>query len=240
MNLPSWKIFLVVTLLALAACSNAPTPTVPPPTGPSPTQAPVSQNAAGNPLPQSLKDIKETQVYRFRVDPARTTAEYAVRELLLGNDQITRGKTNAVDGEFQLYMQNGKVYIALSNLQVDISTLSTDNPVRDEAIRKTWLESEKYPKAIFVANDVQGVPLDAVQGQPYSFKVSGDMTIRNITQPATFDVTVTVHPTYIEGQGTTIIHMKDYGFDPPSIVGKTIVSDPATITIKGVANLVEG
>jgi len=34
--------------------------------------------------------------------------------------------------------------------------------------------------------------------------------------------------------------MKDFGFDPPSVVGQTIVSDPATITIKSVANLIEG
>lgn len=239
MNLPSWKIFLVgvavAVALGLAACSTTPTPTVPPP-----TTAPVPQAAAANPLPYSLKDIKQTQIYRFRVDPAQTTAEYAVREVLLGNDQITRGKTSAVDGEFQLYMQNGKVYIALSNLQVDLSTLTSDSPIRDEAIRKQWLESEKYPKAIFVANDVQGLPLDAVQGQPYNFQVSGNLTIRNISQPATFDVTVTAHPNSIDGQGTTIIHMKDFGFDPPSVAGQTIVSDPATITIKGVANLIEG
>jgi len=178
MNLAILKLALVVAVLGLAACSATPTPT---PTVTPPTSVPVSQNAAGNALPQSLQDITQTQVYRFRVDPSQTTAEYAVHEVLLGTDQITRGKTNAVDGEFQLYMQNGKIYIALSNLQVDLSTLSTDNAIRDEAIRKDWLESEKYPKAIFVANDIQGLPSDAVQGQPYSFKVSGDMTIRNIT-----------------------------------------------------------
>ena len=34
--------------------------------------------------------------------------------------------------------------------------------------------------------------------------------------------------------------MKDFGFDPPSIIGKTIVSDPVTITIKGMARLIDG
>lgn len=204
-----------------------------------PTAVPVI-NTSVNPLPHTLADVKETQVYRFRVDPARTTVEYAVREVLLGNDQITRGKTNAVEGEFQIYMQNGRVSIALSNLQVDLRTLSTDNTVRDQALRKNWLESDKYPKAIFVANSVAALPMDAVLGQPYSFQVSGDLTIRNITQPVTFDVTVTASEHSIAGEGTTIIKMKDFGFDPPSIVGKTIVSDPATITIKGTAELIEG
>ena len=81
--------------------------------------------------------------------------------------------------------------------------------------------------------------MDAVLGQPYSFRVSGDLTIRNITRNVTFNVTVTANERSLTGEGTTIIKMKDFGLDPPSIVGKTIVSDPATITVKGVADLVE-
>lgn len=236
MNCRLWAGFfgIVILVSGLAACAgNAPLIV------PVPTAIPVV-NSSVNPLPHTLADIKETQIFRFRVDPTQTTVEYAVREVLLGNDQITRGKTNSVEGEFQLYMQNGRVSIALSNLQVDLRTLSTNNPVRDQALRKTWLESDKYPKAIFVANSVEQLPMDAVLGRPYSFQVSGDLTIRNITQPVTFDVTVTAGEHSITGEGTTIIKMKDFGFDPPSIVGKTIVSDPATITIRGTAELIEG
>lgn len=205
---------------------------LPPPTQVAP--APVT------PLPRTLKDVNGTQVYKFRVNPAQTTVEYAVHEVLLGNNQVTRGKTNAVEGEFQLYMQNGKVFITLSNLQVDLRTLKTDNTVRDQAIRSQWLESDKFPKAIFVAKTMEGLPPDAEQGQPYTFKVTGDMTIRNVTRPVTFDVTVKVQDNSIVGEGTATIYMKDFGFDPPSIVGQTIVSDPATITIKGVADLIGG
>jgi len=42
-----------------------------------------------------------------------------------------------------------------------------------------------YPKAIFVANAVEGLPMDAVQGQPYSFRVVGDLTMRNVTRSVT-------------------------------------------------------
>ncbi len=221
-----------------AACANQTVlVTLPPPTAAPVTSAPAP--ATRNPLPQSLAEIQETQVYRFRVDPAQTTAEYAVQELLRGDDVETRGRTNAVEGEFQLYMDNGQVFVALSNLQVDLRTLSTDNPIRDQAIRKQWLESDKYPIAIFVADMVDGLPANAVQNQPYTFQVTGDMTIRNITQRATFDVTVTVSGNQIEGMGTTIIYMRDYGFEPPNIVGTTLVSDPAMVTVQGVAYLVE-
>lgn len=224
---------LVLVVLGMTACAAEPAPAVPPATA-----VPVSP-AAIVPLPRTLADVKETQIYRFRVDPAQTTVEYAVREVLLGNDQITRGRTSSVEGEFQLYMQNGRVSIALSNLQVDLRTLMTDNSVRDQALRKNWLESDKYPRAIFVANAVEALPMDAVLGQPYSFQVSGDLTIRNITRNVTFNVTVTANEQSLTGEGTTVIAMKDFGFAPPNIAGKTIVSDPATITVKGVAQLVD-
>jgi polyisoprenoid-binding protein YceI len=225
---------LLIGLTSFAACANqAVFVTLPPPTA-----APVTRPPVNNPLPLSLDDINETQVYRFRVDPAQTNVEYAVQELLRGDSVNTRGRTNAVEGEFQLYMDKGQVYIALSNLQVDLRTLSTDNPLRDQAIRKQWLESDKYPMAIFVADSVEGLAADAVQNQPYKFQVTGDMTIRNITRRATFDVTATVRGDQIVGEGTTIIHMRDFGFEPPNIVGTTLVSDPATISVQGVAYLV--
>ncbi len=204
-------------------------------------QAPIGQTAANaGGLPQSLKDVASGVVYTFQVDPTQTTVAYAVDEVLLGNKQVTRGTTNTVDGQFQLGLKDGKPYIVMSKLQVDLRTLTSDNAMRDQAIRMQWLQSNTYPYAVFVAKEVQGLPADAVQGQPYTFKVSGDMTIRNITKPVTFDITVTLNGTTLTGEGTTQIYMKDFGFNPPEILGRFTVSDPATITIKGVANLAEG
>ncbi len=207
-----------------------------------PTQAPANaqNSASASALPQSLKDAAPGTVYTFQVDPSQTTVGYAVNEVLFGNKQITRGQTSTVDGQFQLGAKDGQPYISMSKLQVDLRTLKSDNGMRDMAIQRQWLESSKYPMAVFVAKSVQGLPADAVQGQPYTFKVSGDMTIRDITKPATFDVTVTVQGTTITGEATTQIYMKDFGFNPPEILGRFTVTDPATISIKGVANLVQG
>lgn len=227
--------FLALLVWLVVACANASTGTTfqPAPTVPIATPTVPLTKA----LPQALEDVTETEVFLFRVDPTQTSVEYAVQEVLLNRDQVTRGRTSEVEGEFRLYMQNGKAFIALSNLQVDLRTLASDSALRDAAIRTQWLESDKYPKAIFVANAIEGLPDGAVQGQPYTFRVTGDLTIRNITRPVTFDVTVTVKDNSVAGEGKTIIFMKDFGFDPPNIVGQTIVSDPVTLTIKGVARL---
>ena len=126
MGLHFFRVGILLFALSLAAgCAGGilvplttPTPDAPAPTLPA--------KASGNTLPKALKDVTETQVFHFRVDPAQTTVEYAVQEVLLNNQQVTCGRTNAVEGEFQLYMQNGRAFIALSNLQVDLRTLTSD------------------------------------------------------------------------------------------------------------------
>ncbi len=222
------------------AAAPTPAPGQAPTNATAATQATAPNSADASGLPQSLKDVPAGTVYTFRVDPSQTTVGYAVNEVLFGNKQITRGQTSTVDGEFQLGAKDGQVYISMSKIQVDLRTLKSDNGMRDEAIRRQWLQSNTYPYAVFIAKEVQALPATAVQGQPYTFKVSGDMTIRNITKPVTFDVTVTLNGTTLTGEGTTQIYMKDYGFNPPEILGRFTVSDPATITIKGVANLAAG
>lgn len=191
-------------------------------------------------LPESLADVPNGAEYTFRVDPSQTSVEYAVDEVLFGNSQITRGSTSDVDGEFTLTVKDGVPTFTLSKLTVNLQSLASDNAMRDQMIQRQWLESSKYPTATFVATSVENVPSDAQVGQAYTFKVTGDMTIREITKPITFDVTVTLNGDTLSGEGTTQISMKDFGFDPPEILGRFTVSDPATITLKGVATLVEG
>ncbi|MBI4672158.1 MAG: YceI family protein [Chloroflexi bacterium] len=74
--------------------------------------------------------------------------------------------------------------------------------------------SNKYPFAEFVANEIVEFPATASAGQEVKVQVRGDMTIRGITKPVTFDVTVKQDGDTLVGVGTTQIYMKDFGFDP--------------------------
>lgn len=251
------KFFLSALVLTIAlfivACASEPAaPTVTLATV-VPTSAAVSsqsdienpsasaQNAVGdNTLPQSLADVPNGATFTFRVDPSQTTVEYAVDEILFGNQQITRGATNDVAGEFTLTVKDGQPQFSMSRLTVNLQSLKSDNSMRDQMIQRQWLESAKYPTATFVATRVENLPSEARAGQAYNFQVTGDMTIRDITKQITFDVTVTLNGDTLSGEGTTQIYMQDFGFEPPEILGRFTVSDPATITLKGVANLVEG
>jgi polyisoprenoid-binding protein YceI len=65
--------------------------------------------------------------------------------------------------------------------------------------------------------------------------VTGDMTIREITQPQTFDVTAHLDGNTFTGTATTYLLMQDYGFEPPSILGMLEVADGVTVTLNFVA-----
>src|SRR5262245_66193222 len=101
------------------------------------------------------------------------------------------GKTSNVEGEFQFSL-NGQPTGKVTKFTVDLRTLTSNESRRDNRIRRQWLESEKYPFAEFVSTEVQNLPANYTEGQEVSFKLVGNLTIREITRPVTFDVSGTL------------------------------------------------
>ena len=104
-------------------------------------------------------------------------------------------------------------------VSADISQFKSDNQRRDNAIRERFLQSAQYPIVEFSPQDIQGLPETYEQGQELTFQVSGDLTIRDVTKPVTFDVKMVGNGDTITGEATTTILMSDYGFGPISIAG---------------------
>jgi polyisoprenoid-binding protein YceI len=225
---------------ALAACGSstsqpAAAPTAAPaaaaPTAVAPADAPTAAAAANAPTaaaPSGASGDART----FTIVPEQTEASYEVQEKFLNRDLPNKaiGKTNAVTGDLQVSTAgkpNGKV----TNITVDLSKLTSDESRRDNRIRTQWLESNKYPLATFVSTDAQGIPESYTEGQDVTFKLTGDMTIRDVTKPVTFDVTGKLVGDTITGTATSQILMKDFGFDPPNVAGMLTVDDGVTVTI---------
>ena len=168
----------------------------------------------------------------FTIVPEQSEASYEVQEQFLSRDLPNQaiGKTNAVQGEFQISL-DGKPSGKVTNITVDLSQLASDEGRRDNRIRQQWLESSKYPNAVFTSTEAQGLPEAYTEGQDVNFKLTGDMTIRDVTKPVTFDVTGKLQGDTITGSATTQILMKDFGIDPPSIAGMLTVKDGVTIKL---------
>jgi polyisoprenoid-binding protein YceI len=217
------------------APSEAPTATTEPSVAPSTTAEPSAapSEAASSAAPSAAaSEAASGAVRTFVIVPEESEATYDVQEQFLNQDLPVRavGRTNAIEGEFQ-FSQDGQPTGEVTRMQVDLRSLTSDSARRDNAIRGRWLESDTYPFAEFVSTEVQNVPESYTEGEEISFQLVGDMTIRDVTQPVTWDVTGTLQGDTVTGTATTLIYMRDFGFEPPVIAGVLSVEDGVTLTV---------
>ncbi len=175
----------------------------------------------------------------YRIDPEQSSATYSVQETFLEDARVTtaEGTTNAVAGEVRVNAGDfGRSQVG--EIVVDISQLESDEPRRDNAIRRRWLESAKYPEATFANAVISGGPNSVTPGQPFMFQMTGNMTIREATRKHTWNVTATIEDNVLRGEATTKLRMSDYGVDPPNIGGFVAVEDELTLTLNIVAQAV--
>ena len=93
----------------------------------------------------------------------------------------------------------------------------------------------EYPDATFVATAIEGAPAAYDNGQEVGFKLSGDLTVRDVTKPVTFDVNAKLAGDTLSGTATTRVKLSDFGIEPPNFANTLTVADEFTIQVEFVA-----
>ena len=167
--------------------------------------------------------------------PEESEASYQVEEeffgLALGKYGIpeglsdTVGRTSSIEGQFELNWDDLSAPLGENTFTVDLSTLESNQGLRDSWIRENGPEFATYPDAIFVAESLEGAPTSYTPGEEVSFKMVGQLTIRETTQPATFDITAKLEDGTVTGVATTALKMTDFGITPPDFANTLTVAD---------------
>ena len=211
---------LGLALLLGVACGGSPSPAAKQPTAASP---------ACQVLPSGDR--------AFTIDQAEVTytaheqiTKKEIQDLLriVGIENTAFGRTSQVSGEVDLSRD-----LSISRMQVtaNLRTLTSNSTLRDDRIRNEFLESNRYPSAIFSA---VGVPTAAgayAPGQEIAFAVPGRLTVREITNGFTLNVKGNLSGATLSGSGSGSLQMKDYGFDPPAIAGAIQVQEGLLIGV---------
>lgn len=225
-KLPISLFGVLLTLWLVTACGGATTPVATPVANTTTTQsAPLVEGAR-----------------RFVVVPAESSAAYLVHEeffagalakygIEAGRKEVT-GSTKEIAGELQLKLDDPQQALAYGEFTVNLPTLTTDQDQRDGWIRDNALQSNKFPLAKFVAKEIKNAPTSYTDGTEVTFQLVGDLTVRDLTQPVTFDVTATLTGDTIKGVATTDMQISDFGFSPPSFANTLTVADDFTIRIE--------
>jgi polyisoprenoid-binding protein YceI len=103
-------------------------------------------------------------------------------------------------------------------IQVNARTLSTDSDRRNSAIRNRILFSDQFEYITFTPTQITGLSGSAQPGQSYTFQMAGDLTIKDITRPVVFDVTVeVVSEAELKGSAQAKINRADFDLNVPSV-----------------------
>lgn len=174
---------------------------------------------------------------RYVIDPQQSQMIYRVGETFLNQGNrynVAVGATNAVRGEVVIDRANPR-NSRIGVLTIDISTFTSDNARRDNAIRERWLESARYPTATFTPTHIEGLPQTYTEGREVALRVTGDLRVRDVTRETTFATTVTLRGDVLTGTAATRILMTDFGFQPPSILGILRAENEVALELRFVA-----
>ena len=101
---------------------------------------------------------------------------------------VTHMTVSEVDGSFKVFdgsMEHTKADFsdAKVNFTIDVNSIDTDNENRDNHLRgDDFFSVAQYPKISFV-----GTSMKALGGNKY--QLSGNMTVKDVTKPVTWEVT---------------------------------------------------
>ena len=168
----------------------------------------------------------KAEAVRYVVAPTGNEARYRVREQLAGFDlpKDAVGATKAVTGQI-VVGADGKVVKDSSKFVVKLSEMKSDQTRRDNFLRRSTLETTKYPDAELVPVALEGLLLPIQPGSSQTFSVRGDLTVRGVTRPTTWQVTARAEGSDVVGTAATAFTFKDFGLEQPRVPVVLSVAD---------------
>ena len=165
-------------------------------------------------------------VTRYVLAPQGNEARYRVREQLAGIDfpSDAVGRTAAISGGIVLDA-NGGIVKDQSKFTINLATLATDSDRRDNYVRRNTLQTARHPDAVFAPTELKGLRFPLPESGDVTFQMVGDLTIRGVTRPVTWDVTAKVANGSIQGDAKTTFTFAQFEMTKPSVRSVLSVED---------------
>ncbi len=171
----------------------------------------------------------------FQIVPDQSEARFKLTEELRGVPTNVVGATDQVAGQIEI---NPKDLSAtkLGTIQINARTLATDSSQRNRAINNFILNTGSFEFITFKPTGVSGLSGSAALGQTYSFEITGDLTIKDVTKSVVFKATATPETEQkLSGTASTVINRDDYGLTIPNVPFVANVSQDVTLELDFVA-----
>jgi polyisoprenoid-binding protein YceI len=150
----------------------------------------------------------------WRVTP-ESEFGYRVEEVLFGVNTTAAGRGNEITGSMTI---DGTT-VTEASFTVDVGSITSDETRRDNQFRGRIMAIDQFPEATFTLTapiDFGAVP---APGEQITAAATGDLTLRGVTRPVTFDVTAEASDGRIGVLGTIPVLFADYEIPNPSTAG---------------------
>lgn len=161
--------------------------------------------------------------------------------------ELIVGRTNKINGEITIddSLDLKKLPPKVS-FEVDLASIDTGIPLRNEHMRDNFLETKKYPKTAFVATKI--IPLSKLQdGKTINLTGKGDFTVHGITVQKDIPVQITYykesdfthnkfeHGDIIRVKSTFEIPLDEHKIKRPEVIMQKL-AEKVIVTIDAYAN----
>ena len=167
-----------------------------------------------------------------------SVARYSVTEQLarLSSPIDAVGETGDVQGAI-VFDADGNVDPDQSVITVAVAGLTSDEDRRDRYVRNNTLSTSQFPSVEIVVTGVEGLDWPFPDSGETTFQLTGDMTIREVTSPVTWDVEAQSTSGAVTGQAKTVITFDQFDLSKPSLAFIVSVEDEIRLELDIIATI---
>jgi polyisoprenoid-binding protein YceI len=171
----------------------------------------------------------------YEILPAESEACFQIGEILRGSPFTVIGKTDQVAGEFVVDSSDLST-ARIGPILVNARTLATVTEFRNRASKNRILTTDVHEFITFTPSEIIGLTGPGIAGDVYNFQIVGDLTIRDVTRPVTFETTATaVTEDQLTGTAAATVLYADFELFIPNSRAVASVEDEVVLEIDFVA-----
>ena len=164
----------------------------------------------------------------YTIDPTHTRFGFVARHAM-----VTKVRGAFLDFTGSIDVDGDDPTRSSGSFTLQAKSISTGNEQRDGHLRSNdFFDMDNHPELTFTSTGIEHVSGD-------DFRVTGELTIKDVTKPVAFDVQFTGAATDPFGnlrvglEGRTVVNRKDWGvsWNAPLEAGGVLVSEKVTIEV---------
>jgi len=147
--------------------------------------------------------------WKVKADDTENFAGYRIQEVFVGDTikKTASGRTQNATGTFVVKGTS----VESAEFTVDMTTIASDRAPRDNLMKTSGLETEKFTTSTFKLSAPLALGTAPELGKQLDLKAKGDLTIHGVTKPVEFTLKAGWTGDVVKVSGSGTVTLADFG-----------------------------